>query len=504
MDDVPIEIAGPGRVTLPIVSPPGGASVIVTSVTAAGQRWAEGCYGVFSTGPGGTDEPRLLESVCDGADWSNVFGDTEIDGLPAGHYRVRRFVDGQGYVAGEPELQFEISADEHDVVLTYVIGAPGDATATIAPTSAATPTATPPATATATQTLPPTATATPTSPSTATATGTTTTTPTATATAPETNTATATTAATATATMTSTAVPTSTATITSTPTPVPSTPRIALSKTKSKFNGSVEASLSGFAPNSMVTLSWPDGTAIATASVSGAGTGWASFRTPLVPLGTYPVEARDPTGRVATAPLSVIPRIMLNEETGPVTTRLRVYLYGFAPGERVEVRWYATNGMSYLVVKTVAIASNGRGSSLITIPAATGAGKHKVMGRVIGVARSGSTTFQVTTRAGETKLTEPTASATVTMTPTVTETGTATSADPAPTLTPTPTPDPATPPTIEPTATATSTPEPTATPTPEPTATPEPTLAPTPEPTPAPTPDPAATNVTEPPDGASV
>ena len=276
---------------------------------------------------------------------------------------------------------------------------------------------------------------------------------------------------------------------TDTPTPLPTitfpgqTPSISLSKEKSKFNGVIDATLGGFGPGAAVTLLWPDGTVLATAVADGAGNAFASFRTPLVAFGTYRVEARDATGKTASESIGVIPRIMLNEETGPVNTRLRVYFYGFAPGEQVEVRWYAAGESAFAVVKTVAIAPNGRGSSLISIPARTGPGDRKVMGRVIGIARSASTTFRVTTAIGGADVAEPIAvespTAAVTPSPTIAPTAAATAADPitAPVVTTMLVPTP------EPTLNATATPQVIATPAP----------APLEEPTPVPTSEPTAT-----------
>jgi len=263
-------------------------------------------------------------------------------------------------------------------------------------------------------------------------------------------------------------------------------------------------------PHSAVALRWPDWTRLTSTTVDAAGNGSATFSTPLTPLGTYRIEARDGAGRIARASLSVIPRIMLNIDEGWSSTRVRVYLYGFAVGERVEVRWYATDGASHAVVATVTIAANGRGSSLFDIPASTGVGTHKVMGRVVGVARSASTTFRVTPAAGASDrsappvASKPVATSTSTMpatprTSTVTPTATPiTSPTPTSSPTGTPPPDPAA--TATPTATPTASPEPTAEPTP--TATSEPTdePEPTPEATAVPTPDPTAPAEADPPE----
>ena len=473
VDDVVVDAPHSGVVSVPIESAPGGASVVITSVTAAGLRTADGCFSLFDVGPTGAEEPRHMESVCDGADWSTVFGDTELDGLSAGHFQLRRFVGDRDYVDEEPPLVFIVEPGEADVFLTYVFGDRRSATAT------ATVIVTSTRTATRTATVTSTATATPTGTRSATATATSTFTPTPTPTA------------------TATRTPTHTATTTRTP--VPTTPRLALSKTASKYNGEIVADLSGFAPSSDVTLRWPDGTVMATVVTTGSGTGRTSFRTPLVPFGTYQVEASDSNGRFATANLSVIPRILLNEDQGPTTTRLRVFLYGYRPGERVEIRWYASDRSSYTVIKTVAIASNGRGSSLITIPPSTGLGPRKVVGRVVGVARSASTTFTVTSVTAGAGLAAPTAATTPTPTPTTVR-GTATPSTtpfPGPTVTATVTPTPMSIPTDEPIPTVTPTPEETTIPT----ATPEPT--PAPEPSPIPTPVPTSTPEVAPPEEAT-
>ena len=279
-----------------------------------------------------------------------------------------------------------------------------------------------------------------------------------------------------------------------------------LSKEKSKYNGLVEAEVRGFRPNMAVTLRWPDGTVIAAGTAGGDGRATLEFRTPLVALGTYRVEARDAFGHVAVTTLAVIPRILLNEERGPTTSRLRVYFYGFAPGERVEVRWYALDEATHDVVVTVEIAPNGRGSSLVTIPRRSPVGAHKVMGRVVGVSRSASTTFAVTSEVGGAEIVDqPEATASPTASPSASPTPSPTGPL-APTVTSTPEPTPtATPssPTATPTLVpaATSTPQPV--PTSVPTATPEPIASETPDPTPTATPtvaigpEPEATAVPE-------
>jgi parallel beta-helix repeat protein len=171
---------------------------------------------------------------------------------------------------------------------------------------------------------------------------------------------------------------------------------ITLSKTKSKYNGRIIATLAGFAPDSSITVKWQDGTTLATATADGSGNATAAFRTPLVPLGNYTVTATGGSASASTT-LRVIPRIMIAPDTsGPVGFRFRVYFYGFVPGNRVQVQWYNTAGTSFDVMGTITIADNGRGTQVFFVPQNAELGKHLIRGKVIGVSRSASTTFTVT------------------------------------------------------------------------------------------------------------
>jgi hypothetical protein len=75
---------------------------------------------------------------------------------------------------------------------------------------------------------------------------------------------------------------------------------------------------------------------------------------------------------------------------------MRVYLYGFAEGDQVTVRFYSATGRSAQVLVTLTIADNGRASALVTVPNTTVMGPRTVMGIVLGTDRSASTTFIVT------------------------------------------------------------------------------------------------------------
>jgi hypothetical protein len=357
------------------------------------------------------------------------------------------------------------------------------ATKTNTPTSTATATKTPLATNTPTSTPTKTTTPTPTPTATATATSTPTRTntptssPTGTRSPTPTNTATPTRTATPKATATKTATPTNTPT--KTPTTAGGSAAVSLSKAKSKYNGVVDATLSGFTPNGPVTLSWPEPfeitsgpnagqftTTLATGTTDDAGAATLELRTPLEPLGDYVITARDGANRMATATLRVIPRILLNETSGPATTKLRVYFYGFGPGDVIEVRWYKTGSASssFTAIKQITVADNGRASTLVPIPSNASLGAHLIVGKVVGVGRSASTTFTLT---GPGAASVPEATVTPSLLPTVTAT-------PTPEATAPSTPEA----TETATATASSTVEPTATETP--TATTTPTATPTP------------------------
>jgi hypothetical protein len=256
---------------------------------------------------------------------------------------------------------------------------------------------------------------------------------------------------------------------------------LSLSKDKSKYNGNVTATMTGFPSSATVTLYWPDGDVLAQTTADGAGGASATFRTPLAPLGNYTVRAIDTAGNTASATLRVIPRIKLTEYSGAAGITIRVYLYGFAPGNEVEIKWYDTDGSSFVVLETVTIADNGRASRLVEIPEDATIGEHRIRGDVIDVSRSASDTFEVISTISM----DPTATPPATATPDPTVSATP---DPSASVTPTPigsgTPEPSgtVPPTVTPAPTETMTPVPTDTATPKPTVTdsplPEPTATP--------------------------
>jgi hypothetical protein len=269
-------------------------------------------------------------------------------------------------------------------------------------------------------------------------------------------------------------LPTATASNTPRPptaTPKPPQPKVTVDKSKSKYNGLVTATLTGFKPNTVVKLMWPGAGEMGRTSVDTTGAGRTQFRTPLVAYGDYQLTASG-SGRSATVSFRVIPRIMFQpDDSGSVGDRIKIALYGFAPGEQVEIRWYQADGVSWDPVGVITIADTGRGAKIIDVPASTPGGR-KVVAKVIGVKRSVSATY-IVTNASSSSAEDPT------LTPSTTATSAPTSTA-IPTSTPTETPVATN--TLTPEPTATETPAPTDTPAPEPTATEIPTLTDVPSP----------------------
>ena len=193
------------------------------------------------------------------------------------------------------------------------------------------------------------------------------------------------------------------------------TGRILLDRESAKYNGWVTATLSQFSPGKRIYLKW-DGVDLTSVVTDGNGRATIQFRAPLDVFGTHLVTGRDGNGLTGEATLRIIPRILLNVTSGPAGTQIRVYYYGFASGEKVDVQWYTTS-TKIKVLTTVTIASNGRGSVLIRVPSDASTGNHKVAGKVRNVSRSASDTFRVT---GPSQSDEETATPTPTPSPTTT------------------------------------------------------------------------------------
>jgi hypothetical protein len=171
---------------------------------------------------------------------------------------------------------------------------------------------------------------------------------------------------------------------------------LVLDKAKSKYNGTIVATVSGFGNFATVNLTWPDNTLLAKIRVDGAGNGSASFRTPLAPLGDHVVRATDSDGNLATDVLRTIPRLKLSQSSGPAGTPVNIALYGFASGEQVDVQWSTDKGTSFESLATVTIADTGRGIARVTIPPAATIGSHTIRTQNSGESHSVKISFEVT------------------------------------------------------------------------------------------------------------
>jgi hypothetical protein len=172
--------------------------------------------------------------------------------------------------------------------------------------------------------------------------------------------------------------------------------RLVLDKAKSKYNGAITATVSGFGEYATVSLLWPDDTLLAKIRLDGAGNGSALFRTPLAPLGDHVVRATDEEGNLATDVLRVIPRIALSQESGQAGETIRITMYGFASGEQVDIQWSTDADSDFDTLATVTIAEDGRGSAKVTIPPEATIGNHTFRSQNSGDSHSVKARFNVT------------------------------------------------------------------------------------------------------------
>jgi hypothetical protein len=166
---------------------------------------------------------------------------------------------------------------------------------------------------------------------------------------------------------------------------------LTLSKTKSKPDGRVEATLARFTPDSDVTLRWEDGAELGTARTDGDGNAVITFRTPSLPYGSYVVTAEDASGLTGAAQLAVIPSIQTTSETVAAGESLDVSLSGFAAGKEVEIRLVSTDRLTFEVIGSATTGPDGSATATVAIPAATQPGEHLLVAQpATGERRSAS------------------------------------------------------------------------------------------------------------------
>ena len=176
---------------------------------------------------------------------------------------------------------------------------------------------------------------------------------------------------------------------------------VTLSKSKSKPDGRVEASLNRFAPDSDVTLRWDDGTELGTGRTDEEGNATITFRTPSTPYGSYTITAEDSSGLTGRTQLAVIPSILTTSESVVAGADLEVNLAGFTAGNEVEIRLTSTDRSVFAVIGSVTIGADGSATTTVTIPAATQPGEHVLVALPItGERRSASDRIVVTSPGG--------------------------------------------------------------------------------------------------------
>ena len=158
---------------------------------------------------------------------------------------------------------------------------------------------------------------------------------------------------------------------------------ITLDRAESTTESWVAAELTNFTPGSEIAIRWEDGRVLRTARADSTGRARVSFHTPSAPYGSHVVTAEDAAGLRSTTRLSIIPRVKLTRETVPFGADLRVYLYGFAADQFVEVHVAHEDGTTSEVLGTVTTDSQGSASVRITLPTIWHPGASTVVARAV-------------------------------------------------------------------------------------------------------------------------
>lgn len=159
-------------------------------------------------------------------------------------------------------------------------------------------------------------------------------------------------------------------------------PRIHLSSTSGYVGDNVNVSVSRFAKNKTITVTW-DGKTIASLTSSSAGDGSTSFAVPVAFKGEHTVAAKS-GGAVASTTYTVKPRLRLSQDTAKVGDTVSLTLRGYAKGESIAI---ALDSTSHTLL-TVTASGSGSASGKIVVPATVG-GRHKLIG--LGTTGSQST-----------------------------------------------------------------------------------------------------------------
>ena len=172
------------------------------------------------------------------------------------------------------------------------------------------------------------------------------------------------------------------------------TPAIKLSSTSLKAGASTTVTVSGFAANEMVALSWDGGAVIKSVTASATGGGSTSVTIPDAPGGDHTITASGSTsGLSAGAAVTVIPGVTISPTAGTVGRTATVTLRGYDAGEAISIDWH-DSATATVTLGTATASSLGSASVVITIPEAS-KGSHQVDGTGSSGSLS-SATFTVT------------------------------------------------------------------------------------------------------------
>lgn len=162
---------------------------------------------------------------------------------------------------------------------------------------------------------------------------------------------------------------------------IPAPASAALNITRGGVGALVNFTVSNFAPNSTVTITWkrPRGSTVALGSVTTGNTGGSGglFAVPSSTAGVNAITFSDGS-RSATAQYTVQPRIVVAPSVVSAGSRTTITLRGYGKSETVRIRWLV-NGV-WITLATVQTNNTGGASVTVTVPANAAAGSAAVRG----------------------------------------------------------------------------------------------------------------------------
>lgn len=136
----------------------------------------------------------------------------------------------------------------------------------------------------------------------------------------------------------------------------------------------VSVTCSGQTPGETVQFFWgsTNTTAKKTTTANANGLASTTLQIPVTDLGVHYILARGSSSAIQSAAVvNVIPSMALSPTSVKVDGSTTVSLYGYSPGEVVDIGYYKTPGQRVVIGSSAPIASNGSGSATVVIPAST-------------------------------------------------------------------------------------------------------------------------------------